>query len=155
MKVRNLPWLALFALAACNNDADQPEGAPTAVETAEPAPAEPEPEPAPTAAPTAIPAAIQGRWGLTEADCEPGRPDAKGLLTITAGKLEFYESVATLDGIDEASETRIRADFDFEGEGMTWEREIVLDVQDGGRTLIRREYGEDAAPDPFRYSQCN
>ena len=38
---------------------------------------------------------------------------------------------------------------------MTWEREVVLDVQDGGATLVRREYGDDAAPGPFRYAKCN
>ena len=97
--------------------------------------------------------AAAGGW--SPADCEPARDDAKGLLTITAGKLEFYESVGTLDTIMEAEPTRIRAAFDFEGEGMTWQREVVLDVQDGGATLIRREYGEDAAPGPFRYAKCN
>ena len=50
--------------------------------------------------------------------------------------------------------TPLRAAFDFEGEGMTWQREVVLDVQDDGATLIRREYGEDAAPGPFRYAKC-
>ena len=105
-------------------------------------------------APTAIPAAIQGRWGLVPADCEPGRDDAKGLLTIGADKLDFYESTGTLDTISEAAPTRIRAAFDFTGEGMTWQREVVLDVQDDGATLIRREYGQDAAPGPFRYARC-
>jgi len=104
--------------------------------------------------PTTIPAAIQGRWGMVEADCEPGRDDAKGLLVITPTRLEFYESVGTLDEIEEGTDTRIRADFDFTGEGMTWDHEVTLDVQDGGRTLIRREHGDDAAPGPFRYSKC-
>ena len=107
-----------------------------------------------TPAPTEIPAVMQGRWGLVAADCDPARDDAKGLLAITADKLEFYESVGTLDTIMEAEPTRIRAAFEFEGEGMTWDREVVLDVQDDGRTLIRREYGADAAPGPFRYAKC-
>ena len=97
--------------------------------------------------------AAAGAW--SPADCTSTRGDAKGLLTITADKLEFYELVGTLDTIMEAEPTRIRAAFDFEGEGMTWEREVVLDVQDDGATLIRREYGEDAAPGPFRYAKCN
>ena len=108
-----------------------------------------------TPVPTKIPAAIQGRWGLVAADCEPGRDDAKGLLTVTADKLEFYESVGTLDAVEEANATRIRASFDFEGEGMTWERDGLLEVQDDGDTLVRREYGLDAAPGPFRYTKCN
>ena len=153
---------ALVVLAACDN------GTQSADTTAEDAAVDGDlaenssvaPAPGPTAdagtpAPTEIPAAIRGRWGMVTADCDPARDDAKGLLTITGNKLEFYESVGTLDTIMEASPTRIRAAFDFEGEGMTWEREAVLDVQDNGATLIRREYGEDAAPGPFRYAKCN
>ena len=102
-----------------------------------------------------IPVSMQGRWGLTSADCEPGRDDAKGLLTISGKTLEFYESVGSLSSIEESANGRLRAAFDFTGEGMTWERDIVLDVQDEGETLIRREYGEDAAPGPFRYARCS
>src|SRR5690606_41044940 len=97
---------------------------------------------------------LQGRWGLAPADCTSTLGDAKGLLTITANRLEFYESVGTLDTITQAGPNRVRASFDFEGEGMTWERELVLEVEDDGATLIRREYGADAAPEPFRYTKC-
>ena len=153
---------ALLALAACDNGT---QGAGT---TAEEAAADGNlaanssvaktagpPADTGTPAPTEIPAAIRGRWGMVPGDCTSTRGDAKGLLTITAGKLQFYESVGTLDTIMEAEPTRIRAAFDFEGEGMTWQREVVLDAQDAGATLIRREYGEDAEPGPFRYAKCN
>lgn len=152
---------ALLVLAACDNGT---QGADTTTEEAaaegdlaENSSIAPVAEPVDTGtpAPTEIPAEMRGRWGLVAADCDPERDDAKGLLTITGDKLEFYESVGTLDTIMEAEPNRIRAAFDFEGEGMTWEREAVLDVQDGGTTLIRREYGEDAAPGPFRYSKCS
>ncbi|OYW44045.1 MAG: hypothetical protein B7Z08_04060 [Sphingomonadales bacterium 32-68-7] len=104
----------------------------------------------------AIPAAMLGRWGLVAADCEPGRDDAKGLMTVEAAHLRFYESIGTLDDdIDELSATRIRADFDFTGEGMTWDREMTLELQDGGRTLVRQEYGDDAMAGPLRYSKCS
>src|SRR5690606_9685670 len=130
--------LALAALAACDGGTQSAEvaaeearadgntvggGAVSQPNTAEP-PNGADPEA------SEIPAATRGRWGLAAADCEPARSDAKGLLTIDATRLEFYESVGTLDAIEEAGPTRIRAAFDFEGEGMTWEREIVLDVQD-------------------------
>ena len=155
MKAFSLSLFVLAALTACDGGSPEPDeaAAPAANAIETPTPAL---EPPVTAAPriTEIPAAIRGRWGLVPADCEPGRSDAKGLLTITADKLEFYESVGTLDEIEEAGPTRIRASFDFTGEGMTWERDVVLDVQDEGATLIRREYGPDAAPGPFRYAQC-
>ena len=101
-----------------------------------------------------IPAAIQGRWGLVAADCEPGRADAKGLLTITADKLEFYESVGELDDIREVADDRIHASFDFTGEGMEWERTMALELQETGAALVRREFGADAAPGSFRYVKC-
>ena len=152
---------ALIVLAACDNGT---QGADTTTEEAADqgnladnssiAPTLSPPVDAGTPAPTEIPTTIRGRWGLVPADCDPARDDAKGLLTITADKLEFYESVGTLDTIMEAEPSRIRAAFDFQGEGMTWQREMVLDVQDGGSTLIRRDYGEDAAPGPLRYAKC-
>jgi hypothetical protein len=162
MRAFTFPLLALAALAACDGGT---QGADSTVEEAEAdgnivgnssvGPSPSAPLDTETPAPTEIPAAIRGRWGMVPLDCTSTRGDNKGLLTITGNKLEFYESVGTLDTIMEAEPTRIRAAFDFEGEGMTWEREIVLDVQDDGATLIRREYGEDAAPGPFRYAKCN
>jgi hypothetical protein len=156
MRFALITAVAALPLAACS-DTTEPEPTDTVADAAplEPAPnITTTPAPGETTEPRTIPAAIQGRWGLTEADCEPGRADAKGLLTISADRLEFYESVGRLDSIDEAGANRIRADFDFTGEGMTWERDISLDLQDGGQTLVRREYGEDAAADAFRYTKC-
>ena len=161
MKSLALPLLALAALAACDGGT---QSADTTAEEAEAAgnivgnsSSSKPPQDAATESPaaTAIPAAMHGRWGLVPGDCTSTRGDAKGLLTISASELKFYESLGTLDTIEESAPTRIRASFDFEGEGMAWERDVVLDVQDQGATLIRREYGEDAAPGPFRYAKCN
>lgn len=160
MKIAASPLVALIALVACDSGATDADAEPTgATKAAAPSPVAAAPTPSGTATPpppavNTIPAAIQGRWGLVPADCTSTRGDAKGLLTIDGTKLRFYESVGTLDEIEEASDTRIRASFDFTGEGMTWERDVALEVQDNGRTLIRRESGEDAAPEPFRYSKC-
>jgi hypothetical protein len=163
MKLAPLLFTSLLALGACDGgtqgagvtvEETAGEGAPV-VEASEPAiDASTNAGAANAERPTRIPAALQGRWGLTGADCEPGRPDAKGLLTIDDRTLEFYESVGTLDAIEEARPSRIRAAFVFTGEGMTWERDIVLVVQDEGRTLIRQDRGAEAAPDPFRYMRC-
>ena len=51
-------------------------------------------------------------------------------------------------------ESGIRADFDFTGEGMTWEREMQLDLEQNGTVLVRREFGDDALPEPLRYTKC-
>ena len=122
-----------------------------------------ETEPTSTNAPTSsttgipefgVPVAAQGRWGLVPADCTSTRGDAKGMLIVSATTLTFYESRGTLKKIVEKSDSRLRATFAFSGEGMTWTRDEVLDVQDGGKTLIRREFGEDAVPGPFKYTRC-
>ena len=101
MRTFVLPLAILGALAACNDSPSETAQAPPrdAAETAAPAPPE---TASPSPAASTIPAVIQGRWGLTDADCEPGRDDAKGLLTITANELDFYESVGTLDDIKDA-----------------------------------------------------
>ena len=101
-----------------------------------------------------IPAKLQGQWGLVPGDCTSTRGDAKGLLTVSATSLGFYESRGTLSKIGDRSDTHIRASFAFSGEGMLWNRDEELDLQDDGKTLIRREYGEDAAPGPFKYTRC-
>ena len=101
-----------------------------------------------------IPVALRGRWGLVSADCISTKGDNKGLITISANDVRFYEAVATLDKIAESDPSRIVADFGFEGEGQRWQKRMLLDEQDGGKTLIRREYGADAMPGPLKYSRC-
>lgn len=123
-----------------------PEAAPTTAAT-----------PSPAASPdsgTGIPAALHGRWGLVPADCTSTRGDNKGLLTITADTLRFYESVGTLGQVVERDAGRIVADFAMTGEGQSWTRRMVLDAEDGGKTLVRREQGADAMLGLLRYRRC-
>ena len=143
---------ALLALGACDTgapDAQPPDATATRVATDAASTARAGP-----AAEGTIPAALRGRWGLVPADCEPGRADAKGLLVIGPTRLEFYESVGTLKDIEAAGADSLRADFAFTGEGMEWQRDLLLRVEDGGEALVRREYGPDAEPEPFRYARC-
>ena len=148
MRILIIP-LAALALAAC--DSGRSGADPEAAETVATAAPTPPVRPGPA---MAIPPVLHGRWGMAAADCEPGRA-AEGLLTIGANRLEFYESVGTLDDIREVRDDRIHATFDFTGEGMEWEREMALELQETGDALVRREYGADAAPGSFRYSKCN
>jgi len=152
---------ALLALAACQQSTPAEEeqaapdaAAPGATEAANPSTTEADTAFEGAAESGDIPSAIQGRWGLVPADCEPGRADAKGLLVIAPRRLEFYESAATLTDISESAPSRVRASFAFTGEGMSWQRDMALEVEDGGRTLVRREFGDDAATEPFRYTKC-
>lgn len=104
---------------------------------------------------TRIPPALRGRWGLVPKDCTSLHGDAKGLLEISPNTLMFFESRGTLKRILEREPTRIRADFSFEGEGMTWESDITFTVQDNGTTLIRQDkQPEEGAPALYHYSRC-
>ncbi|HEX6218205.1 MAG TPA: hypothetical protein VFZ35_02900, partial [Sphingomicrobium sp.] len=80
--------------APLESNASDPTGAPPPDNAASPA----RPGTGPTTPAAAIPAFLHGRWGLTPGDCTSTRGDNKGLLTITAERLEFYESRAVPSG---------------------------------------------------------
>ncbi|WP_334185379.1 hypothetical protein [Novosphingobium sp.] len=146
--------LLALGLAACSKEPAKP----SAEETASPLP-----EASATASvaasepggiPTSIPAALRGRWGLVDADCTSTRGDAKGLLTIDADTLKFYESVAKLGVIKSGSATAIEGDFAFSGEGQSWNLDVSLRSPDGGKTLVRKDTGPDAMPGTLTYAKC-
>ena len=150
---------AVLALAACS-ETKQP--APLATSDAvDAAPAMPEASmsPGPSASPPeaekSIPLALRGRWGLVPADCTSTRGDAKGLITISADSLRYYESVAKLSKVTERSDTSLAAGFAFSGEGIEWQRNMTLKLQDGGKTMVKQEFGADAIPGPLTYRHCS
>ena len=153
---------AMLALGACSSERESTAGGERTVQEQDTAPA-PSPQPAPPApAPdaqatgdtgTGIPSAIQGRWGLVPADCTSTRGDAKGLIAVSPRKIEFYESVADLGAVGERKADRMRGTFAFEGEGQQWTMDMLLAIQPDG-SLLRRDFGPDAAPEPLRYQRC-
>lgn len=96
-----------------------------------------------------IPAAFQGRWGLTPADCTSTRGDTKGLLTIAADKLTFYEARAIPAGTLKQTKDSVSGDFNFTGEGQNWKRYQVLELQNS--KLVRTESGPMAS---YTYARC-
>ena len=101
------------------------------------------------AAPGKIPASLHGRWGMTPADCTSTRGDAKGLLIVSADGLKFYESVAKPAGELKTSGTSASGDFAFTGEGMTWKKYEVLEIQ--SNKLVRTE---SSPMKSFAYVRC-
>ncbi|MEO7187534.1 MAG: hypothetical protein ABIW58_03895 [Sphingomicrobium sp.] len=97
-----------------------------------------------------IPAFLHGRWGMTPADCTSTRGDAKGLLTITAKELRFFESRAVPVGNVGGSDDSFTADFAFTGEGQTWTGFETLELQD--RKLVRTTSGPMAS---YSYAKCD
>lgn len=155
--------LLLLLLAGCQQSAHSPEAVSdegTAAPAATPIDAQPPAAPSPgdtSGIPEkGIPAIAQGRWGLVPADCTSTKGDAKGLLTVGATTLTFYESVGKLGTIRDHDDNRVTAEFAFSGEGMTWTRTETLEVKDGGKTLVRTETGGDepGSGGPFSYTRC-
>lgn len=101
-----------------------------------------------------IPFAIRGRWALKVADCTAKKGTDLTALTIDATNLRFYESHGELTRVRQSDAIRIVADFRFSGEGVEWDRRILLDLDDGGKTLVRRDAGEGAAAGAMRYTRC-
>ena len=154
--------LLVAALAACGgreavddeaNGAGLPE--PTTATPTDPAGSPRTIDETTDAAPTegsgtaAIPAALHGRWGLAPGDCTSTRGDAKGLLTISAEELRFYESRAVPAAGIEAHADRISGDFNFTGEGQRWTKFQALKVS--GNKLTRTENNPAAS---FAYAKC-
>lgn len=107
----------------------------------------------PPEAETEIPDALQGRWGLTLADCQAGRPDAKGLMVVGPHGLDFYESRAVLGRLSARGEDRVQGSFAFAGEGQSWTRQESLSLNPDG-TLTRRETAADMPPFSLTYQPC-
>jgi len=171
--MRNLLMIGvLVSLAGCGGNERAPANDTIAVPenaavTLPAPPMEPSPTPAASAAATPSPAAtdsgpieariprsLRGRWGLVAADCKSVPGDHQGSLVVSGETLRFYESVGTLGTVVEKDDSRIVGDFAFTGEGESWTRRVVLDGQDDGQTLIRREQGTDAMPGALRYRRC-
>ena len=102
------------------------------------------------AAAAAITSALQGRWGLTPADCMPRRSDAKGLLVVTPGELRFYESRAVPSADVQTDAASMSGHFAFTGEGQSWSKyeAVKLDKQ----MLVRTEANPTAS---FSYAKCS
>jgi hypothetical protein len=96
-----------------------------------------------------IPASFQGRWALSPADCTSTRGDNKGLLTVAADKLTFYEARAIPAGSLKQTKDSVSGDFNFTGEGQTWKRYQVLELQNS--KLVRTESSPMAS---YTYARC-
>jgi len=163
--MRNLILAPLLLLGACgggedagNNSSD--DAATTVTEpvpdnaTVDPqnsvVPLPPAASPTPVAA-SGFPQAFQGRWGLGVNDCDPARDDSKGLMVVSADAVGFYESRGVPSRIEATTPTRLVAEIAFTGEGQQWTKRTAMQLQDGGRTLVREE------SDPaqlLRYARC-
>ena len=98
-----------------------------------------------------IPAAFHGRWGMTPADCTSTRGDAKGLITVDAGSIKFFESRGTLTKVTLNAPENFTGTFAFTGEGQSWTNSQNLKLTGSSNTLIRSE--TDVAQS-YSYKRC-
>lgn len=148
-----IPLAGLATLAACNSEtAPVPNDGAQAPAAVPDIATEPDAAPTPPAAGNAIPLALQGVWNLDAADC--ANAVSEGRLEIGAQSLEFYESRAALGTIESVDATSITANYDFTGEGQTWQRVIELKTTSEGKTLLRQVRAEGAQQARFQYSRC-
>ncbi|MEO6198913.1 MAG: hypothetical protein ABIO68_03100 [Sphingomicrobium sp.] len=96
-----------------------------------------------------IPVEIQGRWGLTPADCTTSLGDDKGLLTVSGNQLTFYESRAVPGTSIQVRNDRISGNFNFTGEGQSWSTYVSLKLVEAG--LLRTER---RPPRSYTYAKC-
>lgn len=102
-----------------------------------------------------FPAALQGKWGLTPADCDISRSDTKGVMTVRGDAVSFYDASAVVSAVPEKSSYRIVADLDYRGGGRTWRRRERFEVVNGGTMLQRTApVPPGTPPRTFRYEHC-
>ena len=161
MRVPLISCALLLTVAACGSRSDPIDkqanagaalpdiNAPAPTAIGEPhkdtAPAKPLPAPA-----MAIPAGLQGRWGLSPADCTARDGSGKGLLVVSPGDLRFYESTAVPTGDVAADSDSISGNFAFTGEGQSWSRYEALKLDKN--VLTRTEIKPTAS---FSYAKCS
>ena len=148
------PYWALFLLAACDNSsvtsADVREGNANA-------PAGRVAVPPGVAAEargervSGFPTAFQGRWSMAAADCS-GDAAAKGLMTIDAKTVRFYEARGVTTGLSVDGPTKVSGAFDFDGEGQRWRNTQSFELAAGVDNLVRTESDGGAS---FTYRKCS
>ena len=160
-----IPAFALLALAACQPPSDPNAADPGElnVDAADIEPVPPSETPGPGANGnaatnqdlpiplTVIPVAFHGQWGMVPADCTSTRGDNKGLITVEADGIRFFESRATLTKVTMNAPENFTGDFKFTGEGQTWTKPQNLKLTGSSNTLIRSE--SDPAMS-FTYKRC-
>ncbi|WP_431470986.1 hypothetical protein [Sphingosinithalassobacter sp. LHW66-3] len=147
---------AAALLAGCEAQSpSQPEPMPsgTATDPASAPAGPPTPEPTPSVAAATdtrhgpIPMGYRGVWSAGEGGCARG---AEQRLRIEPDTLVFYESAATPGRVEQLSDSSIRLDLAFTGEGETWTQTNTLTLLDDGRRLRR----EQAEMPPVTYTRC-
>lgn len=128
-----LSSLCAMPLAACSGGGDNGDDATANI-------AAPAPGNAIAAAPPgeprrleAIPEDFLGAWNFALEDC--GEAASEGGLVMGADRIEYYESVATVEAVSSAAEGSIMVTAGFTGEGETWTERLGYELNATGDRL--------------------
>ncbi|MBI1402260.1 MAG: hypothetical protein GC147_03485 [Porphyrobacter sp.] len=145
---------ALLALAACGS----PEPAPDAPDDT-PIPVEPDGGIGDGAGPPAalagtIPARFQGVWDAEGGDCSPA---SETRLEVGPDRLEYYESLGTVTGVEPSEGADALVTLAMEGEGQSWTDTVRLQLgETEGRERLLLLPGPDSEnlPRPLPRFRC-
>ncbi len=134
--------LAMLALSACADDAEQPDDAPAAQEAA--LPVEPDAgigdgAPPPPALVETIPERFLGVWDRAASGCDP---HSETRTDIGPGSIGFYESQGEVTRVAVDGPDRIAVSLAMEGEGERWDLVRSFTLSEGGETLTASAVGE-------------
>lgn len=87
----------------------------------------------------AIPSGFLGAWNFAVEEC--GVPASEGQLEIAADRIEYYESVATVEGITSAAPRSIIVKAGFTGEGESWRERLAYELSQAGDRLTTTTEG--------------
>ena len=145
--------LAILALAACSQEAEEPAG-PTGEQTA--MPVEPDGGIGDGAGPPQpvvveeIPQAFLGVWDHVEGSCDPAS-DLR--VEISPRSMQFYESHGEVAQVEVDSPRRIVVSLAMEGEGEKWQMARMFTLSDDGKTLTPESIDEEQF-EPMPLKKC-
>ena len=109
-----------------------------------------------------IPESLRGTWALvddgvetvTAEQCEfPPAPPGT-LITVDATSIQYFETTAELESVEQSDDTSIEADFTEQTGDTIATRGIRMDGQDDGQVLMTSDLDEGGLPGPQRYLRC-
>lgn len=123
--------VAGFALAACQPKEPELAGPP-------PGGATPGAEDMGEPPPLTIPAKFLGKWDASAEEC--GRASIM-TLTISENAVRFHESIGEIHNVTPEGENAVKVSGPFDGEGESWEGEMLLELSADGNTLTTTNNG--------------
>lgn len=83
-------------------------------------------------APQPIPAKFIGVWDFVDGTCAR---DSDLRLDISQSRVQFYESVGTINGFEQVDADTVILNLAMSGEGEVWEERLRMELSKDGRTL--------------------